>query len=63
MFKLFNTKQNDYVKELKPNYINKCNVASCGYHFEDVIFKTKALALSNAKMRKSYNDLIVVEVK
>lgn len=63
MFKLFNVRQNDYVKELKANFINKCGVASCGYHFEDVTFKTKALALSNAKMRKSYKDLIVVEVK
>ena len=63
MFKLFNVKQNAYVTDLKPNFINKCGVASCGYHFEDVTFKTKASALSDAKMRKSYKDLIVVEVK
>lgn len=61
MYVLFNVKQNDYVRELKPNFINKCGVASCGYHLEVVEFKTKELALSNAKRRKSYKDLIIIE--
>lgn len=63
MFKLFNKRQNQFVQELKSNFTNSCGVSTCGYHFEDVVFKTKALALSNAKRRKSYADLIVVEVK
>lgn len=62
-YKLYNLKQKAFVTELKPNFINKCGVASCGYHFEDVIFSTKELALANAKMRKSYKDLTVVEVE
>jgi hypothetical protein len=62
-YKLLNTKTGEYVQDLKSNFTNKCGVASCGYHFEDVIFKTEALARSNAKMRKSYKDLVVVEFK
>lgn len=63
MYKLFNKKQNRYVQTLVPNFINKCGVASCGFHFEDITFQTKKLAEMDAKRRIAYKDLVVVKVE
>ena len=63
MYKLFNIKQNKYVQEIKSNFTNKCNINSCGYHFEDITFTTKKEALKDAKKRISYKYLVVIEVK